>query len=107
MTLEYEKSNATLEITRENQNKLAAELAEFKDRYAEVWNLLEEAKEQLRQQKKRGQPMVRGGVPPHMSHLMPHVALAAGIAQHDSLQSELESSLYSDLSMDSGMVDRV
>ncbi|XP_077284064.1 trafficking kinesin-binding protein milt isoform X2 [Arctopsyche grandis] len=108
MTVEHEQAIALLDITRENQNSLASELADFKDRYAEVLSLLHDTQEQLRQQRKRVQPMVRGGVPPHMSHIMPHIATAAGLSQHDSLQSELlETSLYSDLSMDSGIGDRV
>lgn len=108
MTVEHEQAIALLDITRENQNSLASELADFKDRYAEVMSLLQDTQEQLRQQRKRVQPMVRGGVPPHMSHIMPHIATAAGLSQHDSLQSELlETSLYSDLSMDSGIGDRV
>ena len=33
---EHDEVGATLVITRDNQNTLASELAEFKDRYAEV-----------------------------------------------------------------------
>lgn len=106
MTDEHEQAIALLKVTRENQNSLAAELSDFKDRYEEVLSLLHETQEQLRQQRKKVQPMVRGGLPPHLSHIMPHIATAAGLTQHDSLQSELlQTSLYSDFSLDSGIGD--
>ncbi|XP_076651595.1 trafficking kinesin-binding protein milt isoform X2 [Halictus rubicundus] len=96
---EHDEVGATLLITRDNQNTLASELAEFKDRYAEVVNLLAETQEQLRKQRKRGMPTVRGG------SLFPSMGAAP---QPDSIASELESSLYSELSLDSGIsTDRV
>nr|XP_033323958.1 trafficking kinesin-binding protein milt isoform X1 [Megalopta genalis]XP_033323959.1 trafficking kinesin-binding protein milt isoform X1 [Megalopta genalis]XP_033323960.1 trafficking kinesin-binding protein milt isoform X1 [Megalopta genalis]XP_033323961.1 trafficking kinesin-binding protein milt isoform X1 [Megalopta genalis]XP_033323962.1 trafficking kinesin-binding protein milt isoform X1 [Megalopta genalis] len=96
---EHDDVGATLLITRDNQNTLASELAEFKDRYAEVVNLLAETQEQLRKQRKRGMPTVRGG------SLFPSMGAAP---QPDSIASELESSLYSELSLDSGIsTDRV
>ncbi|XP_028050005.1 trafficking kinesin-binding protein milt isoform X1 [Monomorium pharaonis] len=91
---EHDEVGATLVITRDNQNTLAAELAEFKERYAEVVNLLAETQEQLRKQRKRGMPTVRGG------SLFPSMGAAP---QPDSIASELESSLYSELSIDSGI----
>ncbi|XP_043283316.1 trafficking kinesin-binding protein milt isoform X2 [Venturia canescens] len=96
---EHDEVGATLDITRENQNTLASELAEFKDRYAEVVNLLTETQEQLRKQRKRSMPTVRGG------SFFPSLGAAP---QPDSIASELESSLYSELSLDSGIVnDRI
>ncbi|XP_076750608.1 trafficking kinesin-binding protein milt isoform X1 [Xylocopa sonorina] len=96
---EHDEVGATLLITRDNQNTLANELAEFKDRYAEVVNLLAETQEQLRKQRKRGMPTVRGG------SLFPSMGAAP---QPDSIASELESSLYSELSLDSGIsTDRI
>ncbi|XP_015433949.1 PREDICTED: trafficking kinesin-binding protein milt isoform X1 [Dufourea novaeangliae] len=96
---EHDEVGATLLITRDNQNTLASELAEFKDRYAEVVNLLAETQEQLRKQRKKGMPTVRGG------SLFPSMGVAP---QPDSIASELESSLYSELSLDSGIsADRV
>ncbi|XP_076162683.1 trafficking kinesin-binding protein milt isoform X2 [Ptiloglossa arizonensis] len=96
---EHDEVGATLLITRDNQNTLASELAEFKDRYAEVVNLLAETQEQLRKQRKRGMPTVRGG------SLFPSMGAAP---QPDSIASELESSLYSELSVDSGIsADRI
>ncbi|XP_023288267.1 trafficking kinesin-binding protein milt isoform X2 [Orussus abietinus] len=91
---EHDEVGATLVITRDNQNTLATELAEFKDRYAEVVALLAETQEQLRTQRKRGLPIVRGGT------LFPSLST---VAQPDSIASELESSLYSELSLDSGI----
>ncbi|KAL0107522.1 hypothetical protein PUN28_014681 [Cardiocondyla obscurior] len=91
---EHDEVGTTLVITRDNQNTLAAELAEFKERYAEVVNLLAETQEQLRKQRKRGMPTVRGG------SLFPSMGAAP---QPDSIASELESSLYSELSIDSGI----
>ncbi|EZA48836.1 trafficking kinesin-binding protein milt isoform X2 [Ooceraea biroi] len=91
---EHDEVGATLVITRDNQNTLASELAEFKERYAEVVNLLAETQEQLRKQRKRGMPVVRGG------SLFPSMGAAP---QPDSIASELESSLYSELSLDSGI----
>ncbi|XP_015586162.1 trafficking kinesin-binding protein milt isoform X2 [Cephus cinctus] len=96
---EHDEVGNTLVITRDNQNILATELAQFKDRYAEVVNLLAETQEQLRKQRKRGLPTVRGG------SLFPSMGAAP---QPDSIASELESSLYSELSLDSGIsADRV
>ncbi|XP_033229928.1 trafficking kinesin-binding protein milt [Belonocnema kinseyi] len=91
---EHDEVGATLVITRDNQNTLASELAEFKDRYAEVVNLLAETQEQLRKQRKRSMPTVRGGA------LYPSLVAAP---QPDSIASELESSLYSESSLDSGL----
>lgn len=95
LTCENEEQISRLSITEENQNLLASELAEFKARYQEVLSLLQETQEQLRNQRKRGQPMVR-------SNFIP--GLGMGCAPVDSLQSELmESSLFSDNSLDSGI----
>ncbi|XP_050464137.1 trafficking kinesin-binding protein milt isoform X2 [Cataglyphis hispanica] len=91
---EHDEVGTTLVITRDNQNTLASELAEFKERYAEVVNLLAETQEQLRKQRKRGMPTVRGG------SLFPSMGAAP---QPDSIASELESSLYSEFSLDSGI----
>ncbi|XP_043797133.1 trafficking kinesin-binding protein milt isoform X2 [Apis laboriosa] len=96
---EHDEVGATLLITKDNQNNLANELAEFKDRYAEVVNLLAETQDQLRKQRKRGMPTVRGG------SLFPSMG---AVPQPDSIASELESSLYSELSLDSGIsTDRI
>ncbi|KAL0841965.1 hypothetical protein ABMA28_014191 [Loxostege sticticalis] len=95
LTAEHEHTLRILEITKENQNALASELADTKERYAEVAAHLSEAQEQLRQLRKRGEP-VRG--------LMPSVAAAAGLLPA-SLHREMHSSVYSELSLDSGIGD--
>ncbi|XP_058447974.1 trafficking kinesin-binding protein milt isoform X2 [Malaya genurostris] len=93
LTTENEEASSLLCITKENQNLLAGELSEFKTRYQEVLNLLHETQDQLRLQRKRTQPMAR-------SSLIPGLAVPAP----DSLQSELmETSLYSENSLDSGI----
>ncbi|XP_012262795.2 trafficking kinesin-binding protein milt isoform X3 [Athalia rosae] len=92
---EHDEVGATLVITKDNQNILANELAEFKDRYTEVVTLLAETQDQLRKQRKKGMPIVRGG------SLFPSLGAAP---QPDSIASELESSLYSEASLDSGII---
>lgn len=95
LTAEHEHTIRILEITRENQNALAAELADTKERYAEVAAHLAEAQEQLRQLRKRGEPV---------PGLMPSVAAAAGLLPA-SLHREMHSSVFSELSLDSGIGD--
>ncbi|XP_062547141.1 trafficking kinesin-binding protein milt isoform X2 [Armigeres subalbatus] len=93
LTTENEEASSLLSITKENQNLLAGELTEFKARYQEVLNLLHDTQEQLRRQRKRSQPMARSSLIPGLSVPAP-----------DSLQSELmETSLYSEHSLDSGI----
>ncbi|XP_050076682.1 trafficking kinesin-binding protein milt isoform X3 [Anopheles maculipalpis] len=95
LTSENEEASSLLSITKENQNLLAGELAEFKLRYQEVLNLLQETQEQLRRQRKRAQPLARSSLIPGITG-MP--------AAPDSLQSEMmETSLYSEHSLDSGI----
>ncbi|XP_021942283.1 trafficking kinesin-binding protein milt isoform X3 [Zootermopsis nevadensis] len=93
LTAENEGLSSNLHITRENQGHLAGELADLKDRYAEVLSLLRDTQEQLRRQRRKGMPQVRGGL---LSSLGP-------VTNPDSIASELESSLYSELSLDSGI----
>lgn len=96
LTSENEEQISRLSITEENQNLLATELVEFKARYQEVLSLLQETQEQLRRQRKRAQPTVR-------SSLIPGIASLA-YPPGESLHSELmESSLFSDNSLDSGI----
>ncbi|CAK1582036.1 unnamed protein product [Parnassius mnemosyne] len=102
LSTEHEHTLRILEITRENQNALAAELADAKERYAEVAAHLAEAQEQLRAARRRGEP-ARG--------LMPSVAAAAGLlpaALPASLHREMRdmhASVHSELSLDSGIGD--
>lgn len=97
VTLESEEQCSALNVTRQNQDDLAFELAEFKSRYEEVLALLRETQEELRKQRKRTQ--VRSSV-------IPGLLQSSRVAPADSLQSELrelESSHYSDNSLDSGI----
>lgn len=96
-TMENEEVSGLLSITKENQASLATELVEFKERYDEVVGLLRDAQEQLRKQRRKGMPTVRGGA------LFPYLSNTTTTGQPDSLQSELESSMYSELSVDSGI----
>ncbi|XP_044734084.1 trafficking kinesin-binding protein milt isoform X2 [Chrysoperla carnea] len=100
-TMENDEMTSLLHITKETQTSLATELVEYKERYAEVLGLLRDTQEQLRRQRRRGMPTARGG------SLYP--SLCSNQIQPDSLQSELESSLYSESSLDSGIAgsDRV
>jgi len=93
LTAENEELTSNLHITRENQGHLAGELADLKDRYAEVLNLLRDTQEQLRRQRKKGLPQARSGLFPSLGCAM----------NPDSIASELENSLYSELSLDSGI----
>lgn len=93
LTNDNDEHITLLTITKENQNSLALELVEFKQRYQEVLSLLQETQEQLRQQRKKIMPHARSSF---MS--------TSGLLHPDSLQSELmESSLYSENSLDSGI----
>ncbi|XP_013107505.2 trafficking kinesin-binding protein milt isoform X2 [Stomoxys calcitrans] len=93
LTNENEENVSLLNVTKENQNSLAFELLEFKQRYQEVLALLQEAQEQLRKQRKKAMPQARSSFMSSMS-----------ILQSDSLQSELmELSLHSEHSIDSGI----
>lgn len=71
---------------------------DFFFRYAEVKQLLQDAQEDLRRQRKKGTPAVRSGLFSNFA-----APAAFGAAPADSLASELESSLYSELSLDSGI----
>lgn len=90
---ENDETVSVLNITKENQNMLACELAECKEKYQETLALLQECQSMLREKKKRIQPMTRPAVP----------GLPAPYNQ-DSLQTELmESSVFSENSLDSGI----
>lgn len=89
-----EETVSVLNITRENQNMLVSELAECKEKYQETLGLLQETQNLLRDKKKRTQPMTRSSYIPGLP--APYNA--------ESLQTELmESSLFSENSLDSGI----
>ncbi|XP_074031262.1 LOW QUALITY PROTEIN: trafficking kinesin-binding protein milt [Leptinotarsa decemlineata] len=83
-----------LQITKENQGSLAVELSEFKARYYEVEALLRDTQEQLRKMRKRQTPAAR---------ISMFSSLQSASGPYDSLQSELEMSIHSELSADSGI----
>lgn len=84
-------------LARETQGELATELACLKEKYAEVVSLLQEAQETMRKQRKKSQPQARGGL------LFPSLHTSVPTHNPDSLASELECSLFSELSLDSGI----
>ncbi|KRF77881.1 trafficking kinesin-binding protein milt isoform X2 [Drosophila virilis] len=99
LTQDNDEHLSLLHVTKENQNALALELVEFKQRYEEVLALLHSAQDQLKQQRKRSQPQARSSF---LGGLGTNGAAAAVAVE--SLQSELmESSLYSENSLDSGI----
>ncbi|XP_017854440.2 trafficking kinesin-binding protein milt isoform X2 [Drosophila busckii] len=99
LTQDNDEHLSLLHVTKENQNALALELVEFKMRYEEVLALLHSAQDQLKQQRKRSQPMARSSFLGGLGHNG-----AAAVVAVESLQSELmESSMYSENSLDSGI----
>lgn len=90
-----DEMNSLLQITKDNQGTLAIELAEFKARYYEIEALLRDAQEQLRKARKRQMPVARSSLFSSLG--------AAAQPPYDSLQSELEMSMHSEFSTDSGI----
>ena len=91
---ENDETVSVLNITKENQNLLATELRECKEKYQETLALLQESQSLLREKSKRSQPMTRSSYIPGLPTQY----------NPDSLQSELmESSLFSENSLDSGI----
>ncbi len=74
-----------LQVVRECQNELAIELCDYKDKYAEILDLLHETQEQVKEQNKKSLPTSRGlaGTSAPTSRM---------VSQYhpDSLASELE-----------------
>lgn len=90
-----DEMSSLLQITKDNQGTLAIELAEFKARYYEIEALLRDAQEQLRKARKKQMPVAR-------SSLFSSLGSACQ-PPFDSLQSELEMSMHSEFSTDSGI----
>ncbi|XP_017059255.1 trafficking kinesin-binding protein milt isoform X2 [Drosophila ficusphila] len=102
LTQDNDEHLSLLHVTKENQNALALELVEFKQRYEEVLALLHSAQDQLKQQRKRSQPMARSSFLGGLG--TSGAGVGSGFYQPDSLHCELmESSLYSENSLDSGI----
>jgi trafficking kinesin-binding protein 1 len=98
LTLENEELVMQLRVVRECQNELATELVDYKDKYAEILELLRETQEQLKQQNKRNLPTARSGFTAnHYSSTPSYNSPRLSGFHPDSLASELEmSSLGSD-----------
>lgn len=91
---ENDENVSVLNITKDNQNLLANELGECKEKYQETLALLHESQNILREKNKKTQPMIRSSYIPGLPTQY----------NPDSLQSELmESSLFSENSLDSGI----
>ncbi|KAI5697369.1 hypothetical protein M8J75_009232 [Diaphorina citri] len=90
-----------VQLARETQCELAQELAEMKEKYAEVLSILAETQELLKRTKKRSMPgssfsfTSTGSIQGVPSNLGP--------PHPDSLAAELECSLFSEFSLDSGL----
>ncbi|XP_014232569.1 trafficking kinesin-binding protein milt isoform X2 [Trichogramma pretiosum] len=91
---EHDEVNTSLAVSKDVQNALAEELAKYKDEYTEALNMLEDLQAQLKTQRKREMPTVRGG------SLFPSLAT---VSQPDSIAAEMECSLFSEMSLDSGI----
>lgn len=89
ITTENDETSSLLCITKENQDLLAQELAEFKQKYVETLALLGETQDVLRKQLRKAQPSVRGS-------MIPGVPSYFG---NDSLQNEMQLD-----SLDSGCI---
>ncbi|XP_017097037.2 trafficking kinesin-binding protein milt isoform X1 [Drosophila bipectinata] len=102
LTQDNDEHLSLLHVTKENQNALALELVEFKQRYEEVLALLHSAQDQLKQQRKRSQPQARSSFLGGLG--TSGAGMSGGFFQADSLKCELmESSMYSENSLDSGI----
>ena len=96
MAAENEELRGLVRFSRETQDSLSVELADLKAKHAEVSSLLLDTQEQLKRHRKKSMPIARA------TQLFPSLT---GMNQHnpDSIASELESSLFSELSLDSGI----
>lgn len=79
---ENEELASLVTVARECQEELTTELAELKEKYAEVLDLLHDTQEQLRRVQKKNYPSSRG------SHLGSGL-FSSTLSGHDSIASEL------------------
>ena len=77
-----------LRVVRDCQNELVVELSEYKDKYAEILELLHETQEQVKEQNKRSLPTSRGLAGASANVAPP--SRATSNFHPDSLASELE-----------------
>ncbi|XP_071445698.1 uncharacterized protein milt isoform X2 [Hetaerina americana] len=98
---ENEELTSLVMITKENQDRLTTELADFKERYGEVMCLLTEAQENLRKVRQKELPSALAGTRYLAPPITTHHSLQGQYG--DSIALELESSLNYGLSLDSGI----
>lgn len=96
---ENDETTSILCITKENQDLLAQELAEFKVKYVETCTLLKETQEMLKKYVKKFQPIAKSSVVPggFMNNLNTN-----SYYLNDSLHTELLDSLDSGIASDTG-----
>uniref|UniRef100_A0A8D8XED9 Trafficking kinesin-binding protein milt n=1 Tax=Cacopsylla melanoneura TaxID=428564 RepID=A0A8D8XED9_9HEMI len=90
-----------VQLARETQCELAQELAEMKEKYAEVLSILAETQDLLKRTKKRSMPGTSLSF--HSGGGGAGSILGSGAPHPDSLAAELECSLFSEFSLDSGI----
>ncbi|KAK9513091.1 hypothetical protein O3M35_001361 [Rhynocoris fuscipes] len=93
---ENEEYITLINISRETQCELATELADLKERYTETQNLLQELQSNARKANKQSKSMARAGP------LFPYLHTTQAPTRN-SIAAELECSLFSELSLDSGL----
>ncbi|XP_066901533.1 trafficking kinesin-binding protein milt [Halyomorpha halys] len=98
---ENEEYIQIINIMRETQGELTAELADCKERYNEVQRFLEEYREEERRSKKKMSPKVRVG--PGYCTQLTSVWPPLSRENPESIGAELSASLLSELSLDSGL----
>lgn len=85
-------------LARDTQNELASEIVEIKKQYEEALAMLCECQNELKRYRDKHIPLARAG--PMFTSLPPYLNLNGS----NSLgHSSLESSLFSELSLDSGI----
>ncbi|XP_025404778.1 trafficking kinesin-binding protein milt isoform X2 [Sipha flava] len=97
-TDENEELMAMLMLARDTQNELASEIVEIKKQYEEALTMLHECQTELKGYRDKHIPLARAG--PLFTSLPPYLN-SNGMHSHG--HSSLESSLFSELSLDSGI----
>lgn len=90
---------AMLMLARDTQNELASEIVEIKKQYEEALGMLHECQTELKGFRDKDIPLARAG--PLFTSLPPYLNANGGLHSHG--HSSLESSLFSELSLDSGI----
>lgn len=87
-------------LARDTQNELATEIVELKKQYEEALTMLHECQTELKAHRDKHIPLARAG--PLFTSLPPYLN-SNGLHSLSQGHSSLESSLFSELSMDSGI----